>query len=77
MNYLALVGAISLMAAGCAVIAHLCNPMPAYKRLYRWAGARIAAREVFESRMAETAAQHSGRPLAARLDAGEPCEGAR
>ncbi len=52
MNLLAFVGAIALMAAGCAVIAHLLNPMPAYKRLYRWAGARIAAREVFEARMA-------------------------
>ena len=53
MNLLALVGAIALMAAGCALIAHLLNPMPAYKRLYRWAGARIAAREVFEARMGE------------------------
>lgn len=53
------VGWLAIAYSAWAVLNHCLSPMSAYCWLHRWAGARIAARTVFEREMAEAIPQRT------------------
>jgi hypothetical protein len=51
---LELLGAFSLAYTGWRGLQHVLDPLASYRRIHRWSGARIAAREMYEERMLMT-----------------------